>query len=118
LRDANDQPVIDEDGDEMLIDVGTSEKRSAVASVVGEWIRGCKEAGFDAVEIDNLDSFSRSDGQLTEENAVQMMKLFSDVAHEEGLAIAQKKSNTSKRTSRRAARATRSSPSCSEISIS
>ena len=92
LRDGSGDPVIDADWNEMLVDVGTPEKRAAVAAIVGEWIRGCGADGFDAVEIDNLDSFSRSGGRLTEENAVAAMRLFSDIAHAEGLAIAQKNS--------------------------
>jgi hypothetical protein len=76
----------------MLIDVGTAEKRTAVAAIVGEWIAGCAEAGFDAVEIDNLDSFSRSGGRLEEADAVAAMRLFADASHAAGLAAAQKNS--------------------------
>ena len=92
LRDASGEPVIDEDWDEMLIDVSTESKRAAVAEIVGEWIAGCAADGFDAVEIDNLDSFSRSGGLLIEDHAVAAMALFSETAHEHGLAIAQKNS--------------------------
>ena len=41
LRDANGNPVIDADWDEMLIDISTPAKRTAVAAVVGAWIEGC-----------------------------------------------------------------------------
>lgn len=92
LRDNNGNPVIDADWDEMLIDISTAAKRTAVATVVGGWIEGCANAGFDALEIDNLDTFSRSVGRLTKANAVAMMRLFADVAHEHGLAVAQKNS--------------------------
>jgi hypothetical protein len=92
LRNAAQQPVIDQDWNEMLIDVSTQAKRVAVAEIVGAWIKGCAAAGFDAVEIDNLDSFSRSNGQLTEDDAVSTMSLFSAAAHAQGLAIAQKNS--------------------------
>lgn len=92
LRDASGDPVIDADWDEMLIDVGTPEKRAAVAAIVGGWIDGCADAGFDAIEIDNLDSFSRSGGRLDEDDAVAAMRLFADRAHARGLAIAQKNS--------------------------
>lgn len=88
----NGQPVIDADWNEMLIDVSTPAKRTAVAEIVGGWIDGCHADGFDAIEIDNLDSFSRSQGLLTENNAVDAMKLFSDRAHAVGMAIAQKNS--------------------------
>jgi hypothetical protein len=92
LRDANGNPVIDADWDEMLIDISTPAKRTAVAAVVGGWIDGCATAGFDALEIDNLDTFSRSGGRLTEANAIAMMRMFSDAAHARGLAVAQKNS--------------------------
>lgn len=91
LRD-NGAPVIDPDWDEMLIDVSTPAKRDAVAAIVGAWIDGCKSDGFDAIEIDNLDSYTRSQDLLTEANAVAAMKLFSDRAHAAGMAIAQKNS--------------------------
>lgn len=92
LRDGSGDPVVDDGWDEMLIDVGTPEKRGRVAVIVGEWITGCADAGYDAVEIDNLDSFSRSRGLLDEDDAVAMMALFSATAHAYGLAIAQKNS--------------------------
>lgn len=90
LRDGNGNPVIDADWDEMLIDISTPAKRAAVAEIVGTWIEGCAAAGFDALEIDNLDTFSRSGGRLTKQNAVDMMRLYSDIAHAHGLAAAQK----------------------------
>lgn len=92
LRDGAGKPVIDADWNEMLIDISTASKRTAVAAVVGEWIEGCANAGFDALEIDNLDTFTRSGGRLTEANAIVMMKMFSDIAHAHGLAVAQKNS--------------------------
>jgi hypothetical protein len=93
LRDAAGAPVIDGEWNEMLLDVGTSAKRAALAEIVGGWIRGCASAGFDAVEIDNLDSYTRSGGRLSSSHAVAFMRLLSDVAHGEGLAIAQKNSS-------------------------
>ncbi|MEZ4402514.1 MAG: endo alpha-1,4 polygalactosaminidase [Kofleriaceae bacterium] len=90
LRDGSGNPVIDPDWNEMLIDVSTPAKRTAVAAIVGGWITGCQAAGFDAIEIDNLDTFSRSGGRLTEADAVAQMRLFADVAHGAGLPIAQK----------------------------
>ena len=73
-------PVIDADWDEMLIDVGTEEKRAAVLAVMKPWIEGCKNDGYDAVELDNLDSFSRSNELLDENDAVLMMQAFAQVA--------------------------------------
>ena len=92
LRDGGGNPVIDTAWNEMLIDVSTAAKRTRVAAIVGGWITGCKTAGFQAVEIDNLDSYSRSGGRLVEADAVATMRLFADVAHAHGLPIAQKNS--------------------------
>lgn len=92
LRDGSGQPVVDVDWGEMLIDVGTAAKRTAVLAVVQPWIDGCAQAGFQALEIDNLDSYSRSTGLLTADDAVAMMKMFADAAHQRGLAVAQKNS--------------------------
>ena len=92
LRDASGDPVIDPDWDEMLIDTRTEAKRTAVAAIVGGWIRDCATRGFDAIEIDNLDTFSRSSGLLREADNVLQMRLFADVAHGAGLPIAQKNS--------------------------
>lgn len=92
LRGADGRPVIDTDWNEMLIDVSTPAKRSQVAAIVSDWIAGCRDAGYAAIEIDNLDSFSRSRGLIKEGDAVAMMALFAAAAHDRKLAIAQKNS--------------------------
>ncbi len=92
LRDGGGNAVIDTEWNEMLIDVSTPAKRAAVGDIVASWIDGCKQAGYDAIEIDNLDSFSRSVGLLTADDAVAAMQLMSGAAHGNGLAIAQKNS--------------------------
>jgi hypothetical protein len=92
LRDAGGDLVIDPDWDEIILDVTTPEKRAMLAEIVGEWIDGCATAGFDAVEIDNLDTYSRSGGLVSEDDAVSFMSLLSARAHTTGLAIAQKNS--------------------------
>lgn len=104
LKDANGNPVVDTDWNEMLIDVSTPAKQTAVAAIVGGWINGCAAAGFDAIEIDNLDSYARSGGRLSEDNAVATMALLSQTAHARGLAIAQK--NSSELVARKAAMGT------------
>lgn len=93
LRDSGGNPVIDADWNEILIDTSTAAKRAEVMAVIGPWIDGCAADGFDAVEIDNLDSYSRSGGLLTENQNVAMVRLFADRAHAAGLAIAQKNSS-------------------------
>ncbi len=90
LRDRRGQPVIDGDWNELLLDVGAPTRRAAIAAIVGGWIAGCARAGFQAVEIDNLDSFTRAGGRLTEADAIATMRLFADAAHGHGLPVAQK----------------------------
>jgi hypothetical protein len=92
LRDDAGDPVVDEDWGEVLLDVSTPEKRAALVAIVGEWIAQCAADGFDAVEVDNLDSYSRSDDRLEASQAVLYMGALSAVAHEHGLAAAQKNS--------------------------
>jgi len=92
LRDGEGTPVLYEGWGEYLLAGGTGGKRAALAAIVGGWIEQCAADGFDAVEIDNLDSYSRSEGLLTEAAAVAFMGSLSAVAHGAGLAIAQKNS--------------------------
>ncbi len=61
-----DKPLIDPNWpDEYLYDTSTDAKRAGLAAIVEPWIEGCKSAGFAAVEIDNLDSYTRSADALT-----------------------------------------------------
>ncbi|GGZ98485.1 hypothetical protein GCM10010371_67650 [Streptomyces subrutilus] len=90
LRDGRQQPVVDENWGEALLDTSTADKRTRLAKVVGDWISGCARSGFQAVEPDNLDSFSRSKGRLTKANNVAFATLLADRAHAAGLAIGQK----------------------------
>ncbi|MEU4929848.1 endo alpha-1,4 polygalactosaminidase [Streptomyces yokosukanensis] len=90
LRDAHGKAVIDEDWNEALLDIGTPAKRERVARHVGEWIDGCAKKGFDAVEPDNYDSYTRSRHLLTAADATAFMTLLSRHAHARHLAIAQK----------------------------
>jgi len=93
LRDSSGTPVVDADWGEMLLDTSTDAKRTQLAAIVGGWITKCKTDGFDAVEIDNLDSYSRSTGLLTQANNIAFMAQLSAIAHQNGLAIAQKNSS-------------------------
>jgi hypothetical protein len=90
LRDADGEPVVDERWGEALFDISTPARRRALAARVGAWIDGCAAEGFDAVELDNLDSFARSGGRLDEEDAVAFARLLTGRAHRAGLAAAQK----------------------------
>jgi hypothetical protein len=85
------RPVADEDWpDELLLDTSTAAKREAIATIVGGWFDGCAASGFDAVEPDNLDSWTRSRGGLRRADNVALARLLTARAHAAGLAIAQK----------------------------
>jgi len=91
LHDAAGDRVEDPDWPgEFLLDIGTPEQRQRVLDVVGPWFDGCAADGFDAVEPDNLDSWTRSEGLLDADDAAAMAQLLVDRAHDAGLTIAQK----------------------------
>ncbi|WP_043670197.1 endo alpha-1,4 polygalactosaminidase [Streptomyces xylophagus] len=90
LRDTNGKVVVDEDWGEALLDIGTAAKRERVAARVDRWIDGCAAKGFDAVEPDNYDSYTRSHHLLTANDATAFITLLSRHAHARRLAIAQK----------------------------
>ncbi|MGW2485996.1 endo alpha-1,4 polygalactosaminidase [Streptomyces sp. NPDC001606] len=90
LRDAHGEVVIDEDWNEPLLDLRTPAKRQRVAARVNRWIDGCAHRGFDAVEPDNYDSYTRSHRLLTAADAVAYMTLLSRHAHAVHLAVGQK----------------------------
>ncbi|MFD3457558.1 endo alpha-1,4 polygalactosaminidase [Streptomyces sp. NPDC058691] len=90
LRDRRGAPVMDEDWGEVLFDISTAARRTALAAVVGRWIDDCAEHGFQAVEPDNLDSFERSHGLLTSDQNAAYARLLVARAHAAGLAVAQK----------------------------
>ncbi|MGY1617551.1 endo alpha-1,4 polygalactosaminidase [Geodermatophilus sp. SYSU D00691] len=91
LRDADGDPVEDPAWPgEFLLDISSEDDREALLQVVGGWIDGCAAHGFEAVEPDNLDSWTRSGGLLDRADAVAMARLLVDRAHAAGLAVAQK----------------------------
>ena len=91
LRDDDGVPVADPGWpDELLLDTSTETNRRQIADVVGAQIAACADAGFDAVEPDNLDSYSRSSGSLTLEDNLALASLLIDRTHARGLAIGQK----------------------------
>ncbi|MET9452602.1 endo alpha-1,4 polygalactosaminidase [Streptomyces cinerochromogenes] len=99
LRDARGGVVIDQDWNEPLLDLRTPAKRERVARRVEQWIDGCADQGYDAVEPDNYDSYTRSHGLLTAADATAFMALLSRHAHARHLAVAQK--NTAELAGRR-----------------
>ncbi|MBC2960697.1 endo alpha-1,4 polygalactosaminidase [Nocardioides deserti] len=84
------RPVTDEAWGEWLLDLRTPAKRRALARVVGRWVDRCAKDGYEAVEYDNLDSFTRSRGLLRRRQALAYARLVVAEAHEAGLAAAQK----------------------------
>jgi hypothetical protein len=107
--------ILDELGDdpkwggEYLVDIGTAAKRRRAARWVGRMIARCAAKGFDAVEYDNLDSWTRFDGTpladdvpFGKRDAIAYASLLADRAHALGLAVGQK--NTADVTARQARR--------------
>jgi hypothetical protein len=84
-------------GGEYLVDVRSKRKRKRAARWVQQMIDGCAEKGFDAVEYDNLDSWTRFDGTplakkvpFGKKQSLAYATLLADRAHAAGLAVAQK----------------------------
>ncbi len=89
LRDASGDPVRDPDWpDEIVLDPSTAASREAILEVIGPVIEGCADDGFDAVEIDNLDTWTRFD--ISRDDAFALAAAYVSTAHDLGLAIAQK----------------------------
>jgi hypothetical protein len=89
LRQGGD-PVVDGAWGEWLLDIRTAARRERLARIVAGWTAGCAADGYDAVELDNLDSFTRSRGLLSAADARAFARLLVADAHAVGLAVAQK----------------------------
>jgi hypothetical protein len=84
-------------GGEYLIDISTPERRTAAAAWLEPMIATCADKGFEAVELDNLDSWTRFEDTPMEDrvpfgeaDAVAFAELLAGVARAHGLAVAQK----------------------------
>lgn len=87
---------------EVLLDSSRRWKRRAITRVQRRWYAGCARDGFDAVEPDNLDSWTRSRDLLTRRDNVALARRLARLAHRHDLAIAQKNTpQLSRRQSRR-----------------
>ncbi|GAB1513353.1 hypothetical protein JCM33774_53950 [Actinophytocola sp. KF-1] len=83
--------MYDEDWGEAILDTGSGDKRDRIAATVNAWVDECADKGFQAVEPDNYDSFTRvPDGLLDAADNQALIRLLSAHAHARGLAIAQK----------------------------
>ena len=91
LHDETGAPLIDPNWpDETLLDLSTAQQREQASVIIGESIDRCADAGFDAVEFDNLDSYTRSDGMLDLDDAVAFATLLVQRATAAGLDAGQK----------------------------
>jgi hypothetical protein len=90
LKKRNGRYVVDSYWGEVLLDISTRANRRSIARIVNRWIDGCARDGFDAVEPDNLDSWTRSGGRLTKADAFRYSRRLIGHAHRQGLAIGQK----------------------------
>lgn len=86
----NGRPVTDEAWGEWLLDLRIPSKRRALARIVGRWTEQCADDGFDSVEYDNLDSFTRSRQLLERRHAIAYARLLVRRAHRAGLPAGQK----------------------------
>jgi len=91
LTDATSHPVGDPNWPgEFLLDTGTPAKRTALLPIVGAWIDQCASDGFQAIEADNLDTYSRSDNALSIADNLAFAEALTARAHALGLAFGQK----------------------------
>lgn len=91
LLQGPDGPVADPDWpDEYLLDTSTPQSRDMIANAMAPLIDGCAAAGYSAVEFDNLDSYTRSDGVLTAADNLALASKYVAYAHSLGLATGQK----------------------------
>lgn len=88
---ADGEPVVDPGWpDEAVLDLTSAAARSRVVERATALVDACAEAGYDAVELDNLDVASRSGGAFTLDDAVAVATEVVAHAHGRGLAAAQK----------------------------
>lgn len=91
LRDRSGRTVQDPGWpDELLLDTSTAARRAAIARIESAWIDGCARSGYRAIEVDNLDSWTRSRGLLRQDGNTALARLLNSRAHLRGLASAQK----------------------------
>jgi len=76
--------------DEFLLDISDAKARAANLALLVPTIRDCAAKGFDAVEFDNLDSYTRSGGRIDLEDALAFATLLVAEARKMGLPSGQK----------------------------
>lgn len=86
---------------EYVIDLSSPQLRATAAAFVGSMIDTCAQKGFDAVEFDNLDSYTRFDSlPFGQAEALDYAATITAAAHAKNLAVAQK--NTAELTKQQA----------------
>jgi hypothetical protein len=92
LRGPNNKPVIDPNWDEAILDISSAGKRTKLTTIVKGWVMGCAKAGYEAVEFDNLDTFTRFPTRIKKADAVDMAKRLIAISKQAGLLVGQKNS--------------------------
>lgn len=88
---ADGLPLADPDWpDEYLLDISTPVLRRANLDRVLPALQACADKRFDAVEFDNLDSYTRSEGRLAQADALAFASLLVARAARLGLPAGQK----------------------------
>lgn len=82
--------VVDGNWNEVLVDTRTARKRTRLARITATAIASCAAKGFQAVEFDNLDSFTRSRGRIRVGHNIDLARRLVAIARGHGLAAAQK----------------------------
>lgn len=91
LTDADGEPVVDPDWpDEFILDTSTPANRDALVGLLTPTLRMCADKGYQAVEFDNFDSFTRSHGGLGADDNLAFAGKLIGVAHGMGLQAGQK----------------------------
>ncbi|MET0455810.1 MAG: endo alpha-1,4 polygalactosaminidase [Mycobacterium sp.] len=91
LRTPDGAPVSDPDWpDEYVLDPSTAPQRAIILDVLGPVFSECAAKGYNAVEVDNLDTFTRFPGRIDEAGAIELARSFVTMAHDHRLAIGQK----------------------------
>lgn len=92
LHNTSGLPVADPQWpDEMILDPSTQSQRDGILAYLGPVIDGCVARGFDAVEVDNLDTWTRFSA-IDASGAKSLAAAYVERAHAAGLAVAQKNS--------------------------
>lgn len=99
LQDAHGKPITDPEWpDEYILDPSAQHQRAGILAVTEPLLADCAKKGYDAVEIDNLDTFERFGG-IDASGAMALAADYVRIAHKYSLAIGQK---NAAETSRRA----------------